>query len=102
MIFREEEHLIDFEWDPTKAQRNLYKHGVSFDEGATVFLDPLGITVHDPSHSRQESRYLTIGSTSMGRMIVLSHTDRQGRIRIISARELTRKERKAYENESKG
>jgi hypothetical protein len=93
--------VIDFEWDPSKAKENLRKHGVSFDEGATIFRDPLGITIYDPDHSHQENRYITIGSSSNGRVIMVAHTDRYGRTRVINARELTRKERKAYENENK-
>jgi len=94
-------NMIEFEWDPSKAKENLRKHGVSFDEGAAIFQDPLGITIYDPDHSIQENRYITIGSTLTGRVIMVGHTDRYGRTRIINAREITRKERKAYENENK-
>ena len=88
---------IKFEWDPNKAVRNLQKHGVSFEEAATVFRDTLSITVSDPDHSADEDRYITVGSSSRLRVLMVSHTEREERIRIISARELTRKERKQYE-----
>ena len=88
---------MDFEWDDEKAARNLAKHGVSFHEAATVFGDPLSITYYDPNHSENEDRYLTIGHTSTGQVHIVSHTDRGDRIRIISARRATRKERKSYE-----
>lgn len=88
---------MDFEWDDEKAARNLAKHGVSFHEAATVFGDPLSTTYYDPDHSEDEDRYLTIGHTSTGQVLIVSHTDRGDRIRIISARRATRKERKSYE-----
>lgn len=88
---------MEFEWDPEKAARNLVKHGVSFHEAATVFDDPLAITYSDPDHSEQEDRFLTFGSSVEGRLLVVSHTDRNDRTRIISARLATRKERKQYE-----
>lgn len=93
--------MIEFEWDPLKAKENLRKHGVSFDEGATVLHDPLGITIYDPDHSIHEDRFLTIGLSSGGRVIIVAHSDRSDRTRVINARELTRKERKAYENENR-
>lgn len=77
---------MDFEWDEQKA-----------DEAATVFGDPLSTTYFDPDHSEDEDRYLTIGHTSPGLVLIVSHTDRDDRIRIISARQATRKERKSYE-----
>jgi uncharacterized DUF497 family protein len=88
---------MDFEWDPDKATRNLAKHGVSFHEAATVFGDPLAITFFDPDHSEDEDRFLTFGLSSAGRLLVVSHTDRGDRTRIISARRATRRERKQYE-----
>lgn len=88
---------MEFEWDPDKAGRNLAKHGVSFPEAATVFGDPLALTYYDPDHSEDEDRYLTFGQSSSGRFLVVSHTDRDDRIRIISARTMTRRERKSYE-----
>ncbi|MDE2322855.1 MAG: BrnT family toxin [candidate division NC10 bacterium] len=91
--------MIDFEWDPTKAMGNLRKHGVAFREAATVFRDPLSITVYDPDHSEEEDRYITVGTSMAGRFLIVAHTDRGTRTRIINARELTRAEREAYESE---
>ena len=88
---------MEFEWDPEKAARNLAKHDVSFHEAATVFGDPLATTYDDPDHSDEEDRFLTFGHTSDGRLLVVSHTDRGDRTRIISARKATRKERKQHE-----
>ena len=88
---------MDFQWDPLKACRNLRKHGVSFNEGASVFADPLSITYHDPDHSITEHRFITVGMSQHGRTIMVAHTDRGDRIRIISARQTTRQERKYYE-----
>jgi uncharacterized protein len=93
--------LIEFEWDPQKAKANTQKHGVDFVEAATVFKDPLGITAFDPYHSKDEDRYITVGTSSRSRMIMVAHTDRGNTTRIISARELTRTECKDYENEIK-
>ena len=88
---------MEFEWDPDKAARNLAKHDVSFPEAATVFGDPLAMTYFDPDHSDEEDRFLTFGHSNEGRLLVVSHTDREDRTRIISARLATRKERQAYE-----
>lgn len=88
---------MKFEWDPSKAAANLAKHGISFDEGATVFLDQLAVSGPDPDHSVAESRYITFGQSSLGRLLVVSHTYRPGSIRLISARRVTRAERKLYE-----
>jgi len=88
---------MNFEWDKKKAIENLRKHGVAFDEATTIFADPLAITYHDPEHSMAEDRYLTFGHSSQGRLLVVSHTDRDDRIRPISAREMTRKEKSDYE-----
>ncbi len=90
---------MDFEWDPRKAARNLKKHKVSFIEAATVFGDPLSVTVADPGHSIGEHRYLTVGLSNRHRALIVAHADRGDRIRIISARRLTSKERGAYEEE---
>ncbi len=92
---------MEFEWDPKKAARNFRKHRVSFNEAATVFGDSLGTTVPDPDHSLAEDRYITVGMSSRGRFVIVAHTERGERIRIISARELSRAERKAYEEETK-
>ncbi len=88
---------MDFEWDPDKAARNLAKHRVAFSEAATVFGDPLAITFFDPDHSDEEDRFLTFGTSVDGRLLVVLHTDRGSRNRIISARVATRRERKVYE-----
>ncbi|MFH1907893.1 MAG: BrnT family toxin [Chloroflexota bacterium] len=88
---------MDFEWDPRKAEINLRKHGVSFTEAGTVFGDYLAITVPDPDHSDDEDRYITIGWSNRRRLLMVAHTDRGDCIRIISARELTKAERKDYE-----
>jgi hypothetical protein len=93
--------MIAFEWDPAKASDNLRKHRVAFTEAATVFRDPLGITAHDPHHSDAEDRYLTVGASAARRLLIIAHTERRGRIRIISARELNHRERREYENEIK-
>jgi hypothetical protein len=91
--------MIQFAWDPAKARVNLRKHGVSFREAASVFRDPLGITSFDPDHSEEEDRFITFGFSGGGRLLMVAHTDRGGIIRLISARELTRKERETYEEE---
>jgi uncharacterized DUF497 family protein len=88
---------MEFEWDPEKADRNTEKHGVSFQDAATVFADPLAMTYYDPDHSHDEDRYLTFGHSMSGQLLVISHTNRGERIRIISARRMTRRERKSYE-----
>ena len=88
---------MEFEWDNNKAITNLQKHGVSFSEAATVFGDSLSITFADPDHSINESPFITIGLSAANQMIILSHTDRDERIRIISARKTTRKEQRLYE-----
>jgi hypothetical protein len=88
---------MNFEWDPRKAEANLRKHGVSFTEAGTVFGDNLAITVPDPDHSENEERFITIGWSNRGRLLMVSHTDRNDKTRIISARELTPKEQKTYE-----
>ena len=92
---------VEFEWDPKKAAKNLRKHRVSFNEAATVLGDPLGTTVLDPDHSLAEDRYITIGMSSRRRLVMVGHTERGERIRIVSARELTRAEREVYEEETK-
>jgi uncharacterized DUF497 family protein len=87
---------LGFEWDPNKAAGNLERHRVSFEEAATVFDDPMFITLVDEDHSIDEERYITIGLSNRGRVLLLAHTDRKGQIRIISAREATRKEKQYY------
>ncbi|MEK7806636.1 MAG: BrnT family toxin [Chloroflexota bacterium] len=88
---------MEFEWDPDKGAQNLNKHKVSFHEAATVFGDQLSVTFPDPDHSISESRYITIGLSHRGRLLIVAHTDRDDRIRIISAREATRREGIFYE-----
>lgn len=90
---------MHFEWDPAKAARNSSKHGVSFDEASTVFGDPLAGTIVDPRHSGDEPRFVTIGLSMGRRLIIVAHTERGDRIRIISARRATRRERKTYETQ---
>lgn len=88
---------MKFEWDPQKAEANLRKHRVSFDEAASVFHDPLATSGADPDHSVGENRFITFGLSSLGRPVVVHHTHRPGTIRIFSARRMTRGERKLYE-----
>jgi uncharacterized DUF497 family protein len=88
---------VEFEWDPSKAEENLKKHGVEFVEATTVFADPLGITVFDPDHSVTENRFIIVGYSNRFRPLIVSHTYRDGRVRIISARQLTSAERQEYE-----
>ena len=89
---------MDFEWDHRKAEYNVQKHGVSFAEAATIFYDPFSITFDDPDHSDHEDRFISIGTSVHGRLLMVAHTDRDDRIRIISARTLTPKERRLYES----
>jgi hypothetical protein len=88
---------VEFEWDSNKAEFNLEKHGVSFPEATTVFDDDLSVAVPDPDHSLEEQRFIIVGSSHRGRFLIIAYTERGDRIRIITARELTPKERKAYE-----
>lgn len=88
---------LEFDWDSNKASSNFKKHGVSFNEAATVFGDPLASTFSDPDHSQEESRFITIGLSNLNKILVVSHTDHHGSIRIISARRVTRHERRFYE-----
>jgi uncharacterized protein len=86
------------QWDLAKAISNFEKHGVSFEEAETVFGDPLAATISDPRHSIDEARLLTMGFSALQRLLVLSHTERQGEVRLISARLATRQEKKSYES----
>ena len=88
---------MKFEWDLRKADSNQKKHGVSFQEAASVLGDTFSITYPDPDHSASERRFITVGTSRLGRVLVVAHTDRRGNIRIISARKTTRQERKYYE-----
>jgi uncharacterized DUF497 family protein len=89
---------MEFDWDNSKAETNFAKHGVSFQEAASVFDDALSITFPDPDHSVSEERLIIIGNSHRGRLLFVSHTDRNDQLRIISARETTRRERKVYES----
>jgi uncharacterized DUF497 family protein len=86
-----------FEWDPKKARKNINTHGVSFDEASTAFRDPLSQTINDPLHSEGENRFVLLGRSIQGRLLVIIHADRGERIRIISARLATTRERLKYE-----
>jgi uncharacterized DUF497 family protein len=91
---------LEFEWDPAKAAANQRKHGVSFEEAATAFADPLSLTISDPDHSAREARFLLLGRSQAGRLLVVGHTERGDRIRLITARLATRPERRDYEEDS--
>jgi len=88
---------MEFEWDEEKAAANLADHKVSFDEAKTVFDDPLYVDFYDPDHSYDEQRYLIVGESRQGRLLIVSYTERGDAVRLISAREVTSAERKAYE-----
>ena len=88
---------LTFEWDKVKAKENLMTHKVSFDEGKTIFNDPFLLTYPDIDSSETEERYVNIGVSTKGLILVLIHTERQGKIRIISCRKATARERRDYE-----
>ena len=88
---------MECKWDDKKAAANLADHGVSFDEAKTVFDDPLYVDFYDPDHSYEEHRYLIVGESRQGRLLIVSYTERGESVRLISAREVTPFERKAYE-----
>ena len=88
---------MKIEWDPKKAKSNLKKHGVSFEEAATALSDPMAATGTDPDHSLTEDRYVTFGVSEKGRLVVISHTEKDETIRIISARRASKGEREFYE-----
>jgi hypothetical protein len=91
--------MLKFEWDAPKSNANLRKHGVSFEEAASVFGDPLALTFADPDHSIREARFVTIGQSSRDLLLVVAHVERGRAIRIISARKATRHERTIYEQD---
>ena len=91
--------MLRFDWDPAKAAANDQKHGIAFAEAATAFGDPLSITVPDPEHSEGEARFILVGLTFRGRLVVVAHAESDETIRIISARVATRAERQSYEQE---
>lgn len=86
-------------WDSDKAAANLRKHGIDFHEAATAFGDPLSITISDPGHAVGEERWLLVGQSLAGHLLVVAHTERRDEIRIISARPATRRERQTYEED---
>lgn len=88
---------LSFEWDENKARTNLARHGVSFEDASTVFGDPMSITIPDPAHSQAEDRWIILGHSQQGRLLVVVHTERGDNLRIISARPASRRERKQYE-----
>jgi uncharacterized protein len=103
LTFVQEGHY-DFEWDGQKAASNLVKHGVAFEQAATVFLDALALTVYDEAHSQQETRWFTLGLDQSGNLLAVAHTYQatsvhHARIRLISARRATKQERRCYEDE---
>ncbi len=88
---------LNFEWDGKKAKTNAAKHGVLFENAATVFADPLSLTIRDPAHSQAEARFIILGKAHTGKLLVVVHTERGDNLRIISARRASRRERKYYE-----
>lgn len=89
---------MEFEWDPNKAASNENKHGIAFNEAVTIFGDPLELTISDPDHSIGEYRFISIGRSNIGNLLVVSYTEREPNIiRIISARRVTKQEQKYYE-----
>jgi len=93
--------MLIFEWDPNKAKKNMKIHGISFDEASTAFKDTLSLTIYDPLHSDEEDRFTAIGNSCKNRLLIIVHTVRGIKIRIISARKATKKERKQYEENAK-
>jgi uncharacterized protein len=91
---------VTYEWDPVKAAENVKKHRVSFEEAASVFLDPAALTFWDPDHSEEEDREITIGRSARRRVLFVSHAERERHVRIISARRATRREQRQYEEPS--
>ena len=88
---------MNFQWDEDKARTNLEKHGVSFEEAATVFGDPLSLTIPDPAHSQVEDRWIVLGHSHQRKLLVVVHTERGDNIRSSSARRASKRERKSYE-----
>ena len=89
---------MEFEWDANKAESNVAKHSVTFPEAITVFGDPLELVIADPQYSQGKSRFLSMGQSTLGRLLVVAYTERIGRTRIISARKATPRERRQYES----
>jgi uncharacterized DUF497 family protein len=90
---------LQFEWDEDKSRGNLKKHRVAFEEAKTVFNDPFAITIVDPVHSDEEGRYLGVGQSAKGRMLMVYYTERKDNIRIIGCRKATKSERRTYEDQ---
>jgi uncharacterized DUF497 family protein len=90
---------MEFEWDEEKAAANFAKHGVSFEEAKAIFNDPLYVDFYDPDHSVDEHRYIIIGESQPRRLLIVSYTERNGVVRLISAREVTGSERETYEED---
>ncbi len=88
---------MDVEWDAEKARRSFAKHSITFEEAATVFLDPFEITIFDPDHSISEVRFVSVGTSIAGRLLVVGYTERRGKIRLIFARRATMREQLDYE-----
>jgi uncharacterized DUF497 family protein len=93
--------MLLFEWDPSKAKKNIKIHGASFDEASTSFKDTLSLTIYDPLHSDEEDRFVLIGNSYKNRLLAVVHTERGDKVRIISARKVTKNERKQYEENAK-
>ncbi len=89
--------MFTFEWDDKKEKSNVRKHGISFNEGESVFYDSYSLTIPDPDHSDEEQRFIDIGTSNKNRILVVVYTEREDRIRIISVRKATNAERKKYE-----
>lgn len=90
---------LTFEWDERKSKKNIRKHGVSFEEAKTVFNDPFAMTISDPEHSTQEERYIDVGMSSRGRILMVWYTELESNIRIIGSRKAPRSERQQYEED---
>ncbi|MBM3699647.1 MAG: BrnT family toxin [Actinobacteria bacterium] len=93
--------MLSFEWDPGKAKKNIKIHAVSFDEASTSFKDTLSLTIFDPLHSDEEDRFILIGNSCKNQLLVVVHTEKDDKIRIISARKATKNEKKQYEENSR-
>jgi len=93
--------MLSFEWDPSKAKKNIKIHNVSFDEASTSFKDTLSLTIYDPLHSDEEERFILIGNSYKNNLLVVVHTEKDDKIRIISARKATKNEKKQYEENSR-
>lgn len=93
--------MLSFEWDPIKAKRNIRVHGITFDEASTAFSDTMSLTIFDPLHSADEGRLILIGNSHQNRLLIVVHTERGDKVRLISARKATKHERETYEKNAK-